>query len=273
MGDFFVSVWTLHKISISLCYIDITKLNSNKWGDEIMQKRILVVDDEVKLTEVILSYLEKSDYQVFTAHSCEEARMSIAENQPDLMILDLMLPDQSGESFCVEVREKSLMPIIMLTAKTDEADFLKGLAIGADDYMTKPFSVRQLVAKVGALLRRLEMDVDSVNAHPSHSPLGESRPQGLIIKEESWEVIKGNKIISTTPNEFRILSCLMRHPQKVFTREELILMALGDDFEGFDRTVDSYIKNLRQKIEEDTKNPKIILTVHGIGYKYGGDPS
>lgn len=227
--------------------------------------KILVVDDEVKLTEVIRSYLEKSQFQVWTVHNCKDARALMSEVKPDLMILDLMLPDQSGESFCKEVRTYSNMPIIMLTAKVSEADFLNGLEIGADDYMTKPFSVRQLVAKVQALLRRT---VTYSEVKTEDSPLivhGE-----LELCMTSRTVKKSGELVSLTPSEFKILACLMGHPKKVFTRDELIERALGEDFIGFDRTVDSYIKNLRQKIEKDTKNPQFIMTVHGVGYRLGG---
>lgn len=234
-------------------------------------KQILVVDDEKKLTDVICSYLEKAEYEVLTAHDCHQARMIFERKIPDLMILDLMLPDQSGESFCKEIRKKSNLPIIMLTAKSAETDFLNGLELGADDYITKPFSVRQLVAKVGALIRRAEMN-QTTDSNGSATMKSEWIVQGgLSLSEDSREVYKAGKLIATTPNEFRILSCLMRNPTRVFTRDVLIATALGSDFEGFDRTVDSYIKTLRQKIEDDSKKPKYIVTVHGVGYRFGGE--
>lgn len=236
-------------------------------GDSIVQKpqRILIVDDEVKIAEVVKSYLEKSGYEVYEAYDCLQAQKILDSQQPDLMILDLMLPDMSGEEFCMQVRKKSRIPIIMLTARVEEMDILKGLDIGADDYVTKPFSVRQLVARVQALLRR--SGTDSV---PLSNLLSYNNNE-LTIEPLKHEARKKGELVNLTPNEFKILMALATYPHKVFTREELIVSALGTDFEGFDRTVDSHIKNLRQKIENDTKDPKYILTVHGIGYRFGGE--
>lgn len=227
--------------------------------------RVLIVDDEVKIAEVVRSYLEKSGFQVYEATTCTEARGIIERHQPDLMILDLMLPDMSGEAFCREVRTHSQMPIIMLTAKVEEADILNGLEIGADDYITKPFSVRQLVARVQALLRR-----SGAAAFPVPNQLSFDG-QDLVIEPQSRVVRKQGETVNLTPNEYKILMSLVTYPNKVFTREELIAAALGMDYEGYDRTVDSHIKNLRQKIETDSKCPKYILTVHGVGYRFGGE--
>lgn len=228
-------------------------------------QRILVVDDEVKIAEVVRSYLEKSGYEVFEAYDCAQAQRVLDADQPNLMILDLMLPDMSGEEFCRLIRKKSRIPIIMLTAKVEETDILKGLDIGADDYITKPFSVRQLVARVQALLRR-----SSEEAVPLAN-LMSYYDQDLVIEPQKHEVRKQSMLVNLTPNEFKILMTLVSYPHKVFTREELIESALGTDFDGFDRTVDSHIKNIRQKIETETKDPKYILTVHGIGYRFGGE--
>lgn len=228
-------------------------------------QKILVVDDEVKIAAVVRSYLEKSGYEVIEAYDCAQAQTALEGQCPDLMILDLMLPDMSGEEFCKQVRKRSRIPIIMLTAKVEEADVLQGLDIGADDYVTKPFSVRQLVARVQALLRRSGTD-----AAPLANILSFNESD-LMIEPQKHEVRKQGVLLSLTPNEFKILMTLVTYPNKVFTREELIVSALGIDFDGFDRTVDSHIKNLRQKIETETKNPKYILTVHGIGYRFGGE--
>lgn len=228
-------------------------------------QRILVVDDEVKIAEVVKSYLEKEGYEVFEAYDCAQAQKILDNHQPNLMVLDLMLPDMSGEEFCKRVRKNSRIPIIMLTAKVEEADILKGLDIGADDYMTKPFSVRQLVARVKALLRR-----SGEEAGPLANMLSFNNGD-LVVEPQKYEVRKNGVLVNLTPNEFKILMTLVTYPHKVFTREELIVSALGIDFEGFDRTVDSHIKNLRQKIETDSKDPKYILTVHGIGYRFGGE--
>lgn len=228
-------------------------------------KSILVVDDEAKIVEVIKSYLEAGDYQVYTASDGQSA-LDIFDNiQPALIILDLMLPDISGEEVCRRLRTKSRVPIIMLTAKIEEEDILTGLDIGADDYVTKPFSPRQLVARVAALLRRAEEDAIPLARVISFFN------SDLVIDFQSYEVKKNGKAVNLTPNEFKMLGALLKYPQKVFTREELIHIVIGEDFEGYDRIIDTHIKNLRQKIETDSKNPIYILTVHGIGYKFGGE--
>lgn len=228
-------------------------------------QRILVVDDEVKITQVIKSYLEKEGYVVFEAVNCAQAEVILKSQSPDLMVLDLMLPDLSGEEFCKKIRKTSPIPIIMLTAKVEEQDILEGLNIGADDYMTKPFSVKQLVARVQALLRRASME------NRVTSPLLAYNHGELTIEPDKHEIKKQGELVSLTPNEFRILMTLATYPNKVFTREELIIAALGEDFVGYDRTVDTHVKNIRQKIEVDIKSPKIILTVHGVGYRFGGE--
>lgn len=228
-------------------------------------QRILVVDDEIKITQVIKSYLEKEGYEVFEAATCMAAESLLNEGKIDLMILDLMLPDMSGEVFCQQIRKTSQMPILMLTAKVEEVHILNGFDIGADDYMTKPFSVKQLVARVKALLRR---------ANPEGSQGGTllTYNQGdLTIAPEKHEIRKRGEVVNLTPNEYKILMTLATYPNKVFTREELITVALGDDFEGYDRTVDTHVKNIRQKIETDLKRFEYIITVHGVGYRFGGE--
>lgn len=227
--------------------------------------KILVVDDEEKIVEVIQSYLEASGYKVYTSYSCRDAQEIFDRVSPDLIILDLMLPDMSGEEFCIRLRKKSRIPIIMLTAKIDEADILKGLDIGADDYITKPFSTKQLVARVKALLRRSAQEIIPLVGVLSFNE------GDLTIDSLKYEVKKQGEAVNLTPNEYKLLMAMVKYPQKVFTREELIIVALGGEFDGFDRTIDSHIKNLRQKIESDTKEPKYILTVHGVGYRFGGE--
>lgn len=226
---------------------------------------ILVIEDELKIADVVRSYLEKSGYVVYVAHDCATGQKLLDTRQPHLIVLDLMLPDMSGEAFCKQVRRKSRIPIIMLTAKVDEMDILKGLDIGADDYMTKPFSVKQLVARVQALLRRTSDEMIPLVKTLSFNN------NDLVLEPLKHEVRKGGQLVSLTPNEFKILMVLVTYPNKVFTRDDLIVSALGRDFEGFDRTVDSHIKNIRQKIETDTKDPKYVLTVHGVGYRFGGE--
>lgn len=228
-------------------------------------KKILVVDDEVKIVEVVKSYLEHSGYEVHEAYNGKQALELFDKISPSLIVLDLMLPDMTGEEICRTLRKHSRVPIIMLTAKVEEEDMLKGLDIGADDYVTKPFSPKQLVARVVALLRRASEDPMPIANIVSYNN------DDLVIDNLSYEVRKNSSSVNITPNEYKILMTMIKYPKKTFTREELICTALGEDFEGFDRTVDTHIKNLRQKIETDPKVPKYILTVHGIGYRFGGE--
>jgi len=228
------------------------------------KKKVLVVDDEVKILEVIKSFLESKDYLVFTAEKGEDALSVFEKENIAFVILDLMLPDLTGEEICSRLRRTSRVPILMLTAKVGEDDLLNGLAIGADDYLTKPFRLKELHARMEAILRRASED---------HVPLYRRmvfREGDLEIDLENHLIQKSGREVNLTPNEFKILAALVKYPNKVFTRDELIHTAFGDDFEGYDRSVDSHIKNLRQKIEADSKNPDYILTIHGVGYKFGG---
>ncbi|MHB8963522.1 MAG: response regulator [Saccharofermentanales bacterium] len=231
----------------------------------MLQKTILVVDDEPKIAEVLESYLQNSGFKVVCAFSGLEAIKCFNDCSPSLIILDLMLPDMSGEDICRTIRKKSPVPVIMLTAKIEEEDILRGLDIGADDYITKPFSPKQVVARVQAVLRRAVPEVGPIS--------GEIRIADgtLVIDPHLRRVIISGRDAGLTPNEFKILYALASYPYKVFTREELIALAMGEDFEGFDRAIDSHIKNIRQKIESDPKNPEFVITVHGIGYRIGGE--
>ncbi|MGE5632579.1 MAG: winged helix-turn-helix domain-containing protein, partial [Caulobacteraceae bacterium] len=202
---------------------------------------------------------------VYTAYTGNEAMALFEKVNPNLIVLDLMLPDISGEDICRNIRKKSRVPVIMLTAKVEEENILEGLGIGADDYVTKPFSPRQLVARVVALLRRSGDEIMPMSNILSYND-GE-----LVIDSLKHEVKKCGQVVNLTPNEFKILMTLVKYPQKAFTREELVYMVLGEDYEGYDRTIDTHIKNLRQKIEPDAKEPKYVLTVYGIGYKFGGE--
>lgn len=233
-------------------------------SDKRFMKKILVVDDEEKIVQVIRSFLEHSGFMVYEAYNGIQALDLFDKVTPSLVILDLMLPDMSGEEICKRLRAKSRVPIIMLTAKVEETDILYGLEIGADDYVTKPFSPRQLVARVLALLRRTTNDLV-----PNEDQVSFNKGD-LIIDKLKHEIRKNDSVINITPNEYRILLTLIKYPNKAFTRDELINRALGEDFLGNYRTIDSHIKNLRQKIELDPKNPKYILTIHGIGYRFGG---
>jgi len=228
-------------------------------------KRILVVDDEQKIVEVVKSYLEHSGFEVYTAYNGKQALELFEKVNPALIVLDLMLPDISGEEICKTIRKQSRVPIIMLTAKVEEEDILKGLDNGADDYVIKPFSPKQLIARIVAVLRRTSEDPVPLSNYISFND------GDIVINNIKHEVRKNGNVINLTPNEYKILLTMVKYPNKTFTREELISMALGDDFEGFDRTVDTHIKNLRQKIEDDPKEPKYLITIHGIGYRLGGE--
>lgn len=228
-------------------------------------KKVLVVDDELKIIEVVKSFLESKGFTVFTAENGKQALDIFDRENIALIVLDLMLPDMTGEEICIQIRKKSRVPIIMLTAKIEESDMLKGLNIGADDYITKPFSLKALYARIEAVLRRSSDDLVPLynNAYFNGGDL-----------EVDFEIhlIKKNQVeINLTPNEYKLLAALIKYPRRVFTREDLIRVAWGDEFEGYDRAVDSHIKNLRQKIETDPKNPVYVLTIYGIGYKFGGE--
>ena len=224
----------------------------------MVRKKILVVDDEVKIVEVISAYLKNEGYEVVFATNGREAIDKYKSNDIDLIILDLMLPDISGEDVCKEIREISDVPIIMLTAKTDEDSVLNGYSLGSDDYITKPFSPRQLVAKVNALFKRITKP-ESTKMYFNDE---------LIIDIKSSEVIKNNEIVSLTPSEYKILIMLAKNPQQVFTREELLDYITGENDYVYDRIIDTHIKNLRFKIEDDSKNPRYIKTVRSLGYKF-----
>ncbi len=225
--------------------------------------RILAVDDEPKILEVLVSYLESKGFRVFTALSGYEALEIMDRENISLVILDLMLPDMPGEEICRMIRRKSRVPVIMLTAKVEENDLLQGFGSGADDYVTKPFSLKVLHARVETVLRRASSDLIPLVRKTSY------RDGDLIVDFERNIIKKKQKEIFLTPSEMKILSALMKYPGKVFTRAELIDIALGSEFDGFERAVDNHVKNLRQKIEDDSRNPSYILTVHGLGYKFG----
>ena len=230
-----------------------------------MEEKILVIDDEQGLLEVVSAYLNKEGYNVFTVDNGSEALHMYDELNPDFVILDLMLPDVSGENICKIIRDKSDVPILMLTAKSMEEDKINGLSLGADDYLTKPFSPRELVMRVKAILRRT-----SRNSNINNNIISFNNKDLLLDKDEHI-VKKSGEILNITPNEYEILLLFARNPNKVFTRAQIIDVALGYEFIGYDRTIDAHIKNLRKKIEDDIKNPEYILTVYGVGYKFKGD--
>jgi len=222
-------------------------------------KKILVVDDEPGITELLDSYLAKEGYSVVTAADGEAALSAAEREQPDLILLDLMLPKKNGYEVCREIRAKSNIPIIMLTARDEEPDKIVGLELGADDYITKPFSPREVVARVRAVLRRTE-------AEATESPV--IRAGGLEIDPLRHEVKRGDEFIELTPTEFKLLETLADSPRRVFTRLQLVEEVQGYSFEGYERTIDAHIKNLRQKIEDDPKSPRLIGTVYGVGYRF-----
>ncbi|MEA5009046.1 response regulator transcription factor [Clostridium tyrobutyricum] len=224
--------------------------------------KILVVDDEKNIVDVVKAYLEKDGFEVVTA-SDGEAALNIFNNEDIyLIVLDLMMPKITGEEVCNRIRATSSVPIIMLTAKADEDERIEGISIGADDYLTKPFSARELVVRVRALLRRAYRDVA-----PMADILSFSKGD-LEVNIKKMVVKKQGKAVSLTTNEFKVLTILLANPGQVFSREQLVEKAFGMDYEGFDRTVDTYIKNIRHKIEDNPKEPTYITTVYGMGYKF-----
>ena len=228
-------------------------------------KNILIVDDETMMREAVASYLEKQGYYVFQVENGQQALDLMEKEVISFVLLDLMLPDISGEEICSRIRKQSRVPIIMLTAKTMEDDMLNGLNLGADDYITKPFSLKNLYARIQAVWRRSDHDLKPLTEKFSWND------GDLVINYNRKEMLKKGKNISLTPIEWKILSAFTKYPQKVFTRDELITAAFDMDFSGYDRVIDTHIKNLRKKIEDDPKNPIYLCTVHGIGYKFGGN--
>lgn len=231
----------------------------------IVNKNILVVDDEPKINEVVASYLESKGYTVYTAETGEQALELFERNNIALIVLDLMLPDITGEEVCRRIRKVSRVPILMLTAKTEEESHLQSLSLGADDYITKPFSLKVLAAHAEAILRRTADDLIPLSERSSW------RDGDLVVDFKRNTVTKKGLEVNLTHSEHGILSALIKYPGRVFSREELISLVFGDDFDSFDRVIDNHIKNLRQKIEDDTKSPVYVLTIRGMGYKFGGE--
>ena len=218
---------------------------------------ILLVDDEIKITEVVKAYLDKEGYNTFVAHDGKKALELFNQVTFDLVILDRMLPDISGEEICEKIRQTSLVHIIMLTAKTEEEDKIDGFNLGCDDYVCKPFNVKELILRIKAVFRKIDKgDVIKIKDE-------------VEINTLSHEVkIRGHEV-NLTNTEYKILLLLVKNQKKIFTRDELLELVTDDHYEKFDRIIDAHIKNLRQKIEEDTRKPKIIQTVYGVGYKLG----
>lgn len=227
--------------------------------------KILVIDDEFGIVEVIQAYLLKEGFEVYIAVNGKIGLELYQQVQPDLVILDLMLPDISGEEICKEIRQSSQVPIIMLTAKKEEADCLNGLSLGADDYLLKPFSPKVLMMRVHVILRRV-YSVEKID-----KTVQMRFNQGdLIINPSERLVIKKGQNLDVTKNEYELLMTFSENPNRTFTREQLIESTFGSDYLGYDRTVDVHVKNLRRKIEDDMKEPIYIVTVYGVGYKFKG---
>ena len=220
-------------------------------------KKVLVVDDDAKTVELVKLYLNRDGYRVMTAYDGTEALRLAREGRPDLIVLDLMLPGIDGLEVCRVLRDESDVPIIMLTARTTDEDKLVGLGLGADDYVSKPFSPRELAARVRAVLRRLPGE-----RGPEEVKCGE-----LTMNFFRQEASIAGRPLNLTPVEFKLLGVLTKEPGRVFSRAELVEKSMGYDYRGFDRTIDVHILNLRRKIEPDSRQPKYIKTVYGAGYK------
>ncbi len=219
-----------------------------------MPKKILLIDDEPEIIEICRDYLKASQYDVVTARNGKEGLFATRREKPDLIVLDLMMPEMDGLDFCRELRRNSDVPIIMLTARVEETDKLIGLEIGADDYITKPFSPRELVARVKVILRRTY----------GNSAVEVIRVEDITLDRSHYEVQIGKRSVQLTPIEFEIMATLMSLPGRIFSRRQLLSSSHGVAFESYERTIDSHIRNLRRKLEPN----KLIVTVHGVGYKF-----
>jgi DNA-binding response OmpR family regulator len=225
------------------------------------REKILVVDDEVKIVHVVRAYLEKEGYQVVAAYDGQQALDAARREHPDLIILDLMLPEMSGWDVCRSLRQESDVPVIMLTAQDEDTDKIVGLKLGADDYVTKPFNPKELMARVQAVLRRAGREAPKTRL---------LKAGGLRIDVDRREVRIDEREVHLTPTEFDLLVALAEHPGRVLSREQLLDRVAGGYLEGYDRAIDSHIKNLRQKIEPDPRRPRYVLTAFGVGYKFAG---
>lgn len=228
-----------------------------------MNETILVVDDEAQIVHVLRGYLEKTGYRVLGAYDGCEALRVARQEKPDLVVLDLMLPGIDGLDVCRTLQRESGVPVIMLTARVEETDKLIGLELGADDYVTKPFSPREVVARVRTVLRRVHP--------PEGAPDAPLTLGQLRLDTGRRMLLVGERRVELTPSEFEILHAMMGAPGRVFTRAQLLEATQGTAYEGYERTIDTHIKNLRQKIEQDPRNPAFLLTVHGVGYRMCDD--
>ena len=224
--------------------------------------KILVVDDDKKIVELITLYLKKDGYQVLSAYNGQQALELARRRRPDLIVLDLMLPQVDGLDVCRTLRAESSVPIIMLTGRSTDEDKLVGLDLGADDYVTKPFNPRELLARIRAVLRRT---VGIEEAGPSEVRFGD-----MVLDFIRHEVRAQEQVVNLMPTEFRLLETLVKEPGRAFSRLELLEQVFGYDYEGFERTVDVHIMNLRKKIEPEPSHPRYVVTVPGLGYRFEG---
>jgi len=224
-----------------------------------MSKTILVIDDEERLVSLVKAYLTQEDFRVITALNGRKALRMARQEKPDLIILDLMMPEMDGYEFLRLHRKECETPIIMLTAKVEETDKVLGLELGADDYVTKPFSLRELAARVRALLRRTGQDVPQAEV---------LHVADIALDRGTHSVQVGERPVDLTRSEFDLLAALMSAPGRVFTRIELLDRVQGTFFEGYERTIDVHIKNLRAKVETDPRHPRYVETVYGVGYRF-----
>jgi len=227
-----------------------------------MTGKILIVDDEREIVKVLRAYLEQGGFRVVVAFDGQEALTVFRHEKPDLVILDLNLPRIDGLDVCRTIRRESETPVIMLTARVEETDRLIGLELGADDYVTKPFSPREIVARVRAVLRRAQ----GAPQAPEQIVAG-----GVTIDLPRHEVSIDGRPVDLTPTEFGLLAAMAAQPGRAFSRADLLGATQGETYEGYERTIDVHVRNLRQKIEADPKHPEYILTVYGIGYKFNDD--
>ena len=225
---------------------------------------ILIIEDEKGISKIIKSYLEKENYDVFQAFDGKEGFDIFEKENIDLILLDLMIPKISGEDLIKEIRNKSNVPVIMVTAKVSEDDIVNGLKLGADDYVTKPFSPKELMQRIKTVLRRIE------KYNIPRADIIKTTDNRLEMDLEYNRFFKDGKEIFLTKNEFQIIKTLFSNPNKIFTREEIIEITFGFDYDAYDRAIDTHIKNIRQKIEDNPKKPSYIKTIYGMGYKSGG---
>ena len=223
---------------------------------------ILVVEDDPKIAQIVKVYLEGAGFRVVHADRGKDALVEAAKEDPLLVILDLMLPDMGGEEVCLKLKDITSAPVIMLTAKASEEERVAGFALGADDYVVKPFSPRELVFRVKAVLKRSEKTNGG-----GEVPLSFNNGE-LVVDGGTYKVLRAGKEVALTPTEFKVLFTMASHPERVFTRGELVEKALGYQFEGYERSVDAHVKNIRRKLNDDAQSPAFVQTIYGVGYRF-----